>query len=171
MQLSLKGEPAISKVASNALRGLRDVIHLLGAEEAALEDVMTDIEAGAREQLTGLGIHFEWNAPESWPDVTLSSQQHINLRRIARETIANALKHASPASVIMQVAIDEKELYLRISNDGSNTDSSQWIPGRGLNNIKSRITELYGSHKWGIEQGSGNKQYCYLAVHIPLTIK
>ena len=161
-------EPMISRVASNALRGLRDVIHLLGAEEAALEDVMTDIEAGAREQLAGLGVRFEWHAPDKWPDTLLSSQQHINLRRIARETIANALKHAHPSAIIMQAELDANELCLRIHNDSTDSLPSSWVPGRGLNNIKSRVAEVGGSHEWGIEHRADNKRYCYLAVRIPL---
>lgn len=163
-------EPIISRVASNALRGLRDVIHLLGAEEAELEDVMTDIEAGAREQLTGLGVRFEWLAPDKWPAVMLSSQQHINLRRIAREAIANALKHAQPGNVIMEMELVGRELCFRISNDGTKTEPSSWIAGRGLNNIKSRVSEVGGSHEWGIEHKADNKRYCYLAVRMPLPL-
>ena len=162
-------EPMISRVASNALRGLRDVIHLLGAEEAVLEDVMTDIEAGAREQLTGLGVRFEWLSPDKWPAVMLSSQQHINLRRIAREAIANALKHAQPENVIMEIELVDGELCFRISNDGTKTEPSSWIAGRGLNNIKSRVSEVGGSHEWGIEHKAANKRYCYLAVRMPLS--
>lgn len=162
-------EPAISRVASNALRGLRDVIYLLGAEEAALEDVMTDIEAGAREQLSGLGVRFEWRAPDKWPAVMLSSQQHINLRRIARETIANALKHAQPENVIIEAGLVERELCFRISNDGTKTEPSSWIAGRGLNNIRSRVSEVNGSHEWGMEHKAVNTRYCYLAVRMPLS--
>lgn len=163
-------EPLMRRVASNALRGLRDVIHLLGAEEAALEDVMTDIEAGAREQLTGLCVRFEWLAPDKWPAVMLSSQQHINLRRIAREAIANALKHAQPESVIMQLELVGRALCFRISNDGTKTEPSSWSAGRGLNNIRSRVAEVGGSHEWGIEHNTANKRYCYLAVRMPLSL-
>ena len=161
-------EPTISKVASNALRGLRDVVYLLGAEEAPLADVMSDIEAGAREQLAGLGVHFNWRAPERWPDAILNSQQHINLRRVVRESIANALKHANPASIMIEAGMRMNELCLRIRHDGANSDPSSWVPGRGLNNIKSRVEEMGGSHKWVIELESTNRQYCCLNVCIPL---
>ena len=163
-------EPMINKVARNALRGLRDVIYLLGAEEALLEDVMTDIEAGAREQLNGFGIQLEWRSPDNWPAVMLSSQQHINLLRIVREAIANALKHAQPGNIIIEIVLEGKTLLLKISNDGTVADPSAWTPGRGMNNIKFRVTELRGSHKWGIEQQGSNEQYCYLAVRIPLNL-
>ena len=163
-------EPAISRVASNALRGLRDVIHLLGAEEATLEDAMSDIEAGAREQLAGLGVHFEWHAPEIWPDMLLNPQQFINLRRIAREAIANALKHAKPANIIIEASLEMKELCLRISNNGTSTTPSAWIPGRGLNNIKSRVAEMHGSCKWELEQEDASRQYCSVFLRMPLSL-
>ena len=163
-------EPVISNVARSALRGLRDVIHLLGAEEALLEDVMTDIEAGARELLAGTGVQFEWRSPVNWPAVMLSPKQRINLQRIAREAIANALKHAEPEHIAIEVDLANNELGLLISNDGAITGITSWIPGRGLNNIKYRVAEMGGSHKWGIEQSGANKQYCYLAVRIPLSL-
>jgi signal transduction histidine kinase len=163
-------EPSISKVAQNALQGLRDVVHLLGAEDAFLEDIITDIEASTREQLKGLGVRLEWQSPDKFPAVMLSSQQHINLRRIARETIANALKHAHPDNIHLKVDLDHKELCMCIGNDGAITDPSGWIPNRGLNNIKSRVDEMGGSHKWGIEQMGTNTRYCQLTVRMPLTI-
>jgi signal transduction histidine kinase len=163
-------EPSISKVAQNALQGLRDVVHLLGAEDAMLEDIMTDIEAGARDQLKGSGVKFEWHSPDKWPTVILSSQQHINLRRIAREGIANAIKHAHPANIRLEVDLKGKELCLHISNDGAITDPAGWMPNRGLNNIRSRIGEIGGSHKWVIEQAGDNTRYCRLTVCAPISL-
>ncbi len=164
-------EPTISIVAQNAMRGLRDVIHLLSAEEASLTDVITDIEAGAREQLAGLAVRFEWRSPAEWPAVMLSSQQHINLRRIAREAIANALKHAHPQNIFVEVGLDFRGLCLRIGNDGAITDPSSWVPNRGLINIKSRVAEMGGSHNWGIEQLCAEGRYCQLTVCVPLSDK
>jgi signal transduction histidine kinase len=161
-------EPMISKVARNALRGLRDVIHLLGAEEALLEDVITDIEANVREQLAGLEVHLEWRSPASCPALMLGSQQQINLQRIAREAIANALKHAHPQYIMITIDLDNNGLGMRICNDGAIGEISGWTPGRGVNNIKYRVAEMGGSHKWGIEQDEVNSQYCYLDVRIPL---
>ena len=114
---------------------------------------------------------FEWHSPDNWPAVMLSSQQHINLRRIAREAIANALKHAHPENIVFDIDLNDKELCLRFSNDGAMTDPSGWIPNRGLNNIKYRVAEMGGSHKWGIEQVGANTRYCYLTVRVPLSNK
>jgi signal transduction histidine kinase len=163
-------EPMISKVARNALRGLRDVVHLLGAEEALLEDVITDIEANVREQLAGLEVHLEWRTPDKLPALMLSSQQQINLQRIAREAIANALKHAHPQHIMIAVDLDNNGLGMRICNDGAIGEISGWIPGRGVNNIKYRVAEMGGSHKWGIDQDGVNSRYCYLDVRIPLSL-
>lgn len=163
-------EPAISKVAHNALRGLRDVINRLDAEEATLMDVVSDIEAGAREQLAESGIHFEWHSPDSYPEIILSSAQRINLRRISREAIANALKHAHPENIIMEIEFNHTVLGLHISNDGVISDPSGWIANRGLNNIKSRVTEMAGSHHWVVEQMPENRRYYRLSVNVPISV-
>jgi signal transduction histidine kinase len=99
----------------------------------------------------------------------LSSQQHINLRRIAREAIANALKHAQPQNIVVQVSLDSKEICLQVRNDGAISAPSNWKPNRGLNNIRSRATELGGRHKWSIEKHEDGQQYCQLTVCVPLT--
>ncbi len=161
-------DPKISIVARSALRGLRDVINLLDAEDVSLMDVMTEIEAETREQISGLKIDFEWRSPDHWPEIAINSTQHINLRRIAREAIANALKHAHPEHIRIEVQLSDPTLSLRISHDGVFTDPASWISNRGLNNIKFRVHELKGSHTWGIEQRVDNKQYCQLSVQIPL---
>ena len=162
-------EPVISNVARGALRGLREVIHLLGDEGALLEDVLSDVEAESREQLGGTGVHLEWHSPAVLPATMLSSLQHINLKRITREAIANALKHASPENMIVHVTLGKDELHMRFANDGQISEPSTWIAGRGLNNIKFRVSQIPGTHKWIIEQKSGDKQYCVLDVHIPLS--
>jgi signal transduction histidine kinase len=161
-------DPKISFVARSALRGLRDVINLLDAEDASLMEVLTEIEAETREQISGLEIEFEWHSPDQWPDIAINAVQHINLRRIARETIANALKHAYPKHIRIEAQLNERVLFLRISHDGTFTDPAHWISNRGLNNIQYRVTELNASHTWGIEQRIDHKRYCQLSVHIPL---
>ena len=163
-------EPSIQKVAQNALRGLRDVIHLLGTAEMSLEEMVIEIEAGVREQLSGLGVPLQWYSSRQWPEIVMNSQQHINLRRIAREAIANALKHAHPQHVIVRIELENLGLCVSFSHDGNISDPATWIPGRGLLNIKSRVVEMGGSHKWVIEQTDDNRQYCQLTVRLPLPL-
>lgn len=163
-------EPQISSVAQSALRGLRDVIHRLDDESAALMDVLSDIEASAREQLSGREVCFEWHSPEHLPALTLSSGQHINLRRIVRESVANALRHAHPENIFLKVWLEDDMICLNVSNDGAISDPSGWSANRGLNNIKSRVAEMGGSHKWVIEQTSSGERYCTLAVNVPLPL-
>jgi signal transduction histidine kinase len=161
-------EPVLNKVAQNALRGLRDVIYLLGAEEAMLNDVMSHIQAAAREQVAGLGIHFEWRSQDQWPDILLNSQKHINLLRIAREAIANAIKHAHAENIIFEFSLENNLLRMKFSNNGLISPPDTWVANRGLNNIKSRVVEMAASHKWVIETSGGNSRYCTLVVTLPL---
>ena len=165
-------EPSISKVAQNALRGLRDVIHRLDRENASLMDVMNDIQASAREQIEGSDVLLEWYSPSEWPSIVLDSGQHINLKRIARETVANALRHAHPCNIKIdaQVDSDNTSLCIRISNDGLISDPSSWKANRGLNNIRSRVEEMRGSHKWVIEQMDAHTSHCVLELNVPLPL-
>lgn len=161
-------EPEVSNTARNALRGLRDVIDRIGTEEMSLSDVMLDIESASREQLSGVGVDFEWYSPTSWPELRLNSNLHINMRRIVREAIANALKHAHPRVVIVRVELVDGDLNLQISHDGQLVDPSNWTLGRGLNNIKTRVAEMGASHKWMIDDVGVDEQYCKLILCVPV---
>lgn len=165
-------EPSISKAAQSALRGLRDVIHRLDRESASLMDVMNDIQASAREQIEETDVLLEWCSPSVWPSTDLDSGQHINLKRIFRETIANALRHAHPSNIKIDAQVDTENtlLSIRISNDGLITDPSNWISNRGLNNIRSRVAEIRGSHKWVIEKIDANASHCVLVLNVPLLL-
>lgn len=162
-------DPVVSKVASSAMRGLREVIQLLGAEESTMDELLNDIESVAREQLAGLPVQLEWRTiVEKWPDILLNSPCQINLRRIVRETIANALKHSQSQHFVMDITYENGMLRMCLCSDGNSVDPSVWVPGRGLNNIRSRIAEMGGSHKWVIEQREDGRRYCCLDALIPL---
>lgn len=161
-------EPEVSNTARNALRGLRDVIDRMGTEEMTLAEVMLDIEAASREQLKGVHVRFEWHASDTWPEQVLNANIHINLRRVVRETIANALKHAQPKIVTLQVELIAQDLCLRVRHDGKLVEPSLWVAGRGLNNIKTRVAEMRATHKWVIAEGESNKQYCILTLCVPI---
>ncbi len=162
-------EPSISNTARGALRGLRDVIHLLGDEGALLEDVLSDVEAESREQIGNTTVQLEWHAPDVLPPVTLSSLQHINIKRITREAISNALKHAKPQTIRLEISLVKENFYLSIENDGEIAEPSSWVAGRGQNNIKFRVAELKGSCKWETVKRGNSKKFCNLGICIPIT--
>lgn len=161
-------EPEVSDTARNALRGLRDVIDRIGTEEMPLSDLMLDIEAASREQLSGVGVSFEWHSSSIWPESLLASNLHINMRRIVREAIANALKHACPRVVIIKTDMVDNKLNLQLSHDGQLIDPSRWTPGRGLTNIRNRVDEMGASHKWEVDDLSAKQRYCRLTLCVPI---
>jgi signal transduction histidine kinase len=67
------------------------------------------------------------------------------LESVMREIVTNALKHASPSRIKVEVAANATHLHASILNDGKITDPLTWQDGYGLRNLRGRLEELGGS--------------------------
>lgn len=95
-------------------------------------------------QLAGLlGIQIEWcgERPESLP---------VYIREVfimvAREAIANAVKHAEAKTITIGIHEKDKKLLIEISNDGK-LPAGKIAPGGGLTNIKRMVEEKRGQFR------------------------
>ncbi len=68
-----------------------------------------------------------------------------HLYRIAQEAVTNALKHANPSHILIELAADERHWILRIANDGKNFDSQRAEKGLGLKTMQYRAGLIGGS--------------------------
>lgn len=71
-------------------------------------------------------------------DQTIESSKALHLYRIAQETINNSIKYANPS----EIKILFKEDTLEIADNGSGFDTSTYLPGYGILNMKQRADEI-----------------------------
>lgn len=138
--------------ARAAMRTLRESIYTLSEPEGLpLETVVTGWRVEVSERAEAAKVKLSWHQPSSTPQLTCSARQNINLTRVLREIVTNALHHAEPDSIAIKVAFTAREMHLSLSHNGHITPPSTWRAGKGLNNIKTRIAELGGQVTWKIE--------------------
>jgi PAS domain S-box-containing protein len=68
-----------------------------------------------------------------------------HLYRIAQEAVTNALKHANPSHILIELASDERHWILRIANDGISFDNQNVEKGLGLKTMQYRASLISGS--------------------------
>ncbi len=91
---------------------------------------------------TPIEIIYKNDLPEN---SRLHSQIHIELYRIAQESINNALKHAQASQIkISLTEFDDRISYYLVDN-GKGYDTSKKYPGNGLLNMQERVRLLHGS--------------------------
>ena len=83
-------------------------------------------------------ITFNANVAE----VDLSKENSLLIYRVTQELVQNALKHASPSQIDVQVMIDKLELRLTVEDDGVGFDSSAEFLSHGLLNINYRAQKI-----------------------------
>lgn len=134
------------------LREYTSASPVVGAEAISLPQVLESIVK--RTQLaSGSAIHlsFEDRAVDG-----LSQLQAVHLANIAREGLSNALRHAAPANVWIELKqTAESETALEIRDDGAGFVEEQSVAGQGLRNMRARAQELGARYECHSRNGSG----------------
>ncbi len=94
------------------------------------------------------------------PSVTLT------IYRVVQEGLINALRHAQPSRVAIEVLSDGRQLVARVADDGIGLPGDWARPGHfGLRGLAERVRQLGGTFDIDSEQGRGVR----LTASIPLT--
>ena len=73
--------------------------------------------------------------------------------RIAVEALANVSRHSDASTAIIELAVEDGRLLLRIADDG--TPAEAWRAGTGLSSMRERVAELGGTCRSGPLRGGG----------------
>jgi signal transduction histidine kinase len=96
----------------------------------------------------------------------LTPTHSLQLLNIAREALSNSIRHSQARNVRILLDQSGDLVRLTVADDGVGFDwNSQQHPGRGLSNLRARVRELRGHHRWEKVEPSGS---C-LVVEVPTT--
>ena len=98
------------------------------------------------------------------PVLHLAPATKENLLRIAQQAIDNALQHARANTIRIELTTDEKEVRLRIQDDGQGFDVKKAGRAAGLTSMRERAKEIGGQFKLDSKPGKGTR----VEVTVPL---
>jgi signal transduction histidine kinase len=128
---------------------LRSSIGILRTDKVSLEH--TGVEAAALCKRLARQWHVRCRFESNVPDSRVPARLHMDLLNMIKESVANAVRHASATEVQMNLTAKGEELELAVRNDiGSGalkTIAAPW-------SIRERITELGGSVTIETEDGA-----------------
>jgi signal transduction histidine kinase len=153
-------DPAAAAALSEAREGLRGVL-------AELRDLAHGIHPALLSQ-SGLGAALEGIAERLPLPVSVTAPPHrldaaveATLYFVACEALANVVKHANAACVLVAVRAGESQLEMEIADDGIGGVTADG--GHGLANIADRVSALDGEVVIDSPPGEGTR----LVVRIP----
>lgn len=96
---------------------------------------------------------------------TLDEKIKMEVFKILQELMTNTLKHANATIIDIHLNLIDKELSLLFEDNGKGFDTSRMVEGIGLQNIKSRITNLNGT----IYIDSTENRGTIMSIEIPMS--
>lgn len=133
IQLMNESISEMRNVAQNLMPG---ALIKLGLQEA-VNDFCQNIQSSTRIQ-----VFHQFYAH----DRKLSTSTEVYIYRIIQELVNNAVKHAAPTEIIVQVFLQESTVEITVEDNGKGFDIHQLdqSKGAGWNNIRSRVELLQG---------------------------
>lgn len=169
VQASQRGsEPErVAGMARQALEEMRLSVRGMTGHVTGAEDALADWRAEMVTRVTDAGLQAEWQADDPPPGLILPARTHVQLTRILREAISNAIRHSGGTRCAVRIAFEPGALRLEVQDDGRGLPPpSATRRGHGLPNIERRVRHLGGEHRFASPPGAGT----LLVVRVPFAL-
>ena len=145
----------LPELRAQARAAVGDVRRLVdGLRPPALDEL--GLAGALREELRRLGqatgVRCTLDAPDRLPP--LPAAVEVAALRVALEATTNAVRHASPSSCTVGLAIDDRWLTVQVDDDGTGLPADP-VPGVGLSSMRERAEEVGGTLTVGEREGGG----------------
>lgn len=127
------------------LASLRLSVYGLSAQPRPLSQAFASWRAEAAERCEAVGVKLHWHESAPLPQIKLGSLKELDLARILREALSNALRHGDASAIDIVVTPSPQQLTLSIANGGAQLPPRDWRPGLGLRGMRQRVRRLGGS--------------------------
>lgn len=158
-------EAGMREEARQAIRDLRQMLATLDERAVSLGEAAQLMHSEASERLARAGMVFGSEVSVT-PEVLLSARQFANLKRMVRECITNAIKHAHAQRLDVGMTLREDMLLLTVTDDGVFDVACLDNAGRGHHIVRSRVEELGGTVQWSTGPAGG----CQVIIRIPVAV-
>ena len=88
---------------------------------------------------------------------SVPAEVEIGVYRIGQETLTNALRHAQPQQIIIELHYMQTQLRLRIQDNGQGFDLHQRQEGIGLAGMQERAARMGGELTIASQPGQGTE--------------
>ncbi|NND68648.1 MAG: hypothetical protein HKN19_13760 [Halioglobus sp.] len=137
-------DPAVRAEAADLLQTLRtSVIPLHSRQDTPLVDASNRWHDELAQRSTQSGAALHWYDDHAAGSIHLNARQYVNLTRILRELLTNALKHAQPENIWITIT-GVTDLSILFAHNGEFTEPQQWTWSRGQYNLATRAEEIGG---------------------------
>ncbi|MCP5525637.1 MAG: hypothetical protein H7A47_02365 [Verrucomicrobiales bacterium] len=155
----------IANLAHASSQSLRQIIWSLNPNRSGYDDLLDYLPAVAADFLAGTSVELTVQAPRIPSPKRFSPAFKRDLILMTKGVLANVVQHANASECVIEIALDERELTLKVSDNGCGFDPGQ-IPQSsfGLQSLKDRIEGWKGGLQVDSAPGRGTR----ITIRLPL---
>lgn len=153
----------VGKIARNLVDSMIDVIWAIDPKYDSLQDFILNFKNYAYEVCEAKNIKLQIETKDI-ENIKVNSQTKRCLQLISKESLNNSLKYSKCSNIVYSLSVKNKNIILKIEDNGVGFDSEKTKYGRGISNMTKLVNELSGSFKSKTEMGEGTK----ILIIIPL---
>ena len=172
LSLTHRTTGAAATEAREALQILRETVRLsTQSRPMELSALIADLRAETCQRAEAAGVKLHWPPWLAHQERYIDPVHALALSNMLRETVTNALKHANPKHLYIDIEGGGKLLQITVRNDGAISNPTDWSPGFGLSNIRSRLETLGGELEMGMDDGQEPGKRGIVSIRITLPIR
>lgn len=155
-----EGRSLINQII-NEVRGLSKTLNPDWVESISLEDFIWQ----QLEKIEASGF-CETKLEKNDQPWELNKDTKLVLIRVIQECLNNAIKHASPTAINVEMTKSGGCLLVRIADNGEGFDTSQQSKGIGMTNLRKRMETIGGAFEIISSPGNGTQINLSLPVSV-----
>jgi signal transduction histidine kinase len=151
-QLPVPRDARVDEVLSeleSTVEELHEEVRSLGASPHGPDALVRDLKAMVDEFALRTGVLVQTDVQEL--PISVTPQAAHMLYRVAQEALANVSRHAQATKVVVSLRAGSRAIVLKVTDDGAGFPRPirSVHPGRGIENMKSRLSEVGGKLRIG----------------------
>jgi signal transduction histidine kinase len=157
------GDVRQADLVRSIIYDMRDIVSRSRRPPGTLLEVLAQIRDEMEQRLEAFNVELGWRQDPATPDVPMVGGSTLNLFRIMREAVTNAIRHAGASIIAVNIACRDGQLVFEIANDRPGPRRST-SGGSGTLGMQERAASLGGSVSWLNEPSGGVK----VVLEVPL---
>jgi signal transduction histidine kinase len=150
--------------AQNAGDSINDIIWSIHPKNDSIERIILRMKELAAEMLEPNDIAYQLDFDNQLTQLDMPMQDRRHLFMLYKEALNNIIKYAGCKNAFLSIQVIDKNLVMKIEDDGIGFDTANYKPGNGLVNMQHRAAEMKAELVITTAPGKG----CSIVLHYPL---
>ncbi len=149
---------SIHERSKSLARSMDEIVWSVDPRRDSLESLLSQIASYAEEFLRYSQIRFRVDLPVHVPHREVSAKIRHCVFSCAKEAINNAVKYADCGEIVYRAWLDDMNLHLTITDDGSGFKVEDALEANhGLDNLAARMADVGGTFELDSSPGKGTR--------------